>query len=214
MGLAEMQKTLARLYTDAAVRERFFGDPLKVGRELGLDDAEASLLARLSASEVKRFSESLHNKRLSGVAKLLPLTQRALRGRFNAHFMRYADENRSEGVGQHLDDALAFAEYLTAKLREERMGSGWTLDLLRFESARVSAANPTRRFVARLFRHDISLLVRSLARREEHPTVVRRRTVAVWWRPKARGPVRYSVFAAPRLFGRRRPQNRSRETAT
>lgn len=200
MGLAEVQRTLARLYTDARMRERFFGDPVAVGRELGLDEAEAGLLARLSASEVKRFSDSLHNKRLSGVAKLMPLTQRALQGRFNAHFMRYADANPYKGDGNYFDDAQAFASYLEEKLREERVGSGWTLDLLRFERARISAADPARRVVMRYFRHDISRLVRSLARREPQPAVVKRPTVAVWWRQRRRGVVRYTVLALPAVL--------------
>lgn len=203
MGATEVRRTLARLYTEAGLRERFFGNPLVVGRELGLDEAEASLLARLSASEVKRYADALHNKRLTGVSKLLPLTQRVLQGRFSAHFMRYADAHPDGEVeGHYFDDVRAFAAYLEKRLREERLGSGWTLDLLRFEAARLKVSDPARNFVARFFRHDISLLVKSVARREPQPKVVRRPTVAVWWRPKRRGLVRYAVFAPPKLFGR------------
>lgn len=202
MALADVRRTLARLYTDAGLRERFFGDPVAVGRELGLDEGESGLLARLSASEVKRFADAIHNKRLSGVAKLMPLTQRVLQGRFSAHFMRYADSNPDRNVGHYFEDARAFAEYLEERLRRERVGSGWTLDLVRFERARIKAADPARRVVMRFFRHDISLLVRSVARREAHPNVSRRPTVAVWWRPKRRAPVRYAVLAAPQVFGR------------
>jgi hypothetical protein len=54
--------------------------------------------------------------------------------------------------------------------------------------------------VARYFRHDISRLVISVARREKTPAAARRSTVAVWWRPRRRAPVRYAVFAAPGIF--------------
>ena len=35
MGLAEIQRVLARLYVDPTLRERFFADPAAVGAELG-----------------------------------------------------------------------------------------------------------------------------------------------------------------------------------
>jgi hypothetical protein len=201
MGLAEVQRTLARIYTDAELRQRFFGDPLKVGREIGLSAEDARILARMSATQVNTFADSLHNKRLLGVGKLLAMTRRTLGDRFDAHFRRYADVPVEGGAPQYLDDAMRFATYLEARLREERVGSGWTLDLLRYEKSRLKAADPKRRVVAAFFRHDISRLVRSVARKEETPAVVKRATVALWVRSKRHGPVRYSAFSAPRLFG-------------
>jgi hypothetical protein len=201
MGLAELQRTLARIYTDAQLRERFFGDPLKVGREIGLSAEDARTLSQMSAAQVKTFADSLYNKRLLGVGKLLAMTRRALGERFEAHFRRYVEANVQGGAPQYLDDARKFAAYLDKRLRSERVGSGWTLDLLRYEKARLKAADPRRRVVAAFFRHDISRLVRSVARKEETPTVIKRATVALWVRSKRHGPVRYSAFSAPRLFG-------------
>ena len=200
MGLAEVQQLLARLYTDEELRARFFVDPLKVGRELGLSAEEARHMARLPSSQVKMFADSLLNKRLLGVGKLMPLTRRVLSERFDTHFRRFAATHEYDGHTQYLGDALEFAKYLEENLREERLGPGWTLDLLRFEKARLKAADPSCRWVARYFRHDISRLVRSVARKEELPVAARRATVAVWWRPQRRGTVRYAVFAAPSFF--------------
>jgi len=202
MGLAEVQRTLARIYTDAELRERFFGDPLNVGREIGLSAEESSNLAQMSAAQVKTFADSLYGKRLLGVGKLLAMTRRTLGERFDAHFRRFAAAPVQGGTPQYLDDAMKFATYLENSLCEERVGSGWTLDLLRYEKARLKAADPKRRVVAAYFRHDISRLVRSVARKEEPPTVVKRATVALWVRSKPHGPVRYSAFSAPSLFGR------------
>ena len=202
MGLAELQRTLARIYTDAQLRERFFGDPLKVGREIGLSAEDARLLSQMSAKQVNTFADSLHNNRLLGVAKLLAMTRRVLGERFEAHFRHYVAAHVQGGTPQYLDDARTFAAYLEQRLREERVGSGWTLDLLRYEKARLKAADPNRRFVVAFFRHDISRLVRSVARKEETPSVVKRATVALWVRSKRHGPVRYSAFSAPRLFSR------------
>jgi hypothetical protein len=200
LGLAEVQQLLARLYTDAELRQRFFVDPLGVSRELGLSAEEARYMAQLPPTQVTTFADSLLSKRLLGVGKLLPLTRRVLSERFTAHFRRFASTHDYDGHTQYLGDALEFAKYLEARLREERLGQGWTLDLLRFERARVKAADPSCRCVARYFRHDISRLVRSVARKEETPVATRRSTVAIWWRPQHRGMVRYAVFAAPEFF--------------
>lgn len=199
MGLVEIQRTLARLYTDTRLRERFFGDPVGVGRELGLSTAEARELSQLSARGVDSFAESLRAKRFLEVTKLLPMTNRMIGGVFAAHFRNYAETYSPAGVKKHLGDALAFASYLENKIRHEREHPRWVLDLLRYETARLKAADPACRLVARVFRHDISRLVRSVARREETPAAHRRLTVAVWWRPQRRGTVRYAVLAAPEL---------------
>lgn len=199
MSLVEIQRTLARLYTDATLRERFFGDPVGVGRELGLSDEEARELSRLPAQKVDSFADSLRAKRLLEVTKLLPMTNRILGGEFAAHFKTYAADYSPAGVKKHLGDALAFASYLETKVRRASEHPRWLLDLLRYEQARLKAADPARRVVAGLFRHDISRLVRSVARREETPAAEKRLTVAVWWRPQRRGTVRYAVLTAPAL---------------
>jgi len=198
--LAEVEQILGRLTTDAELRERFIHDPLVVGRELGLSAGETRQMARSAASQIDSYSSTPRSRRLLELSKLLPLTQRVLRDRFSAHFQTYAAAHPSGEARQLLEDAQGFAVYLEARLREERLGPGWTLDLLRFEKARLKAADPSRRWVARYFAHDISRLVRSVARKEELPVAARRPTVAVWWRSQRRGTVRYAVFAAPSLF--------------
>jgi hypothetical protein len=127
-----------------------------------------------------------------------------LRARFTHYFDLYVAEHGEVSFERLFGDVLRFAEYLEEKLKEDYLGSGWTLDLLHFEKARVKAADPNRRLVVATFRHDISRLVRGVARRDAPFEVIVRRTVAVWWRRLPRDPIRYAVFAAPRLFGRRR----------
>ena len=200
MGLAEVEQILERLTTDEALRERFVHDPLVVGRELGLSAGETRQVARVAAARIDSYNATQKGRRLLELSKLLPLTQRVLADRFSTHFQAYAADHPAVGARQLLESAQDFASYLEVRLREERVGPGWTLDLLRFEKARLKAADPSRRWVARYFRHDISRLVRSVARREETPSAARRPTVAVWWRPRSRAPVRYAVFASPELF--------------
>jgi hypothetical protein len=202
MGLIETQKALAKLYTSARLRERFFADPVAVGRELGFSAQEAKELARASGAQLKSFAVSLHNKRLAEVGKLLPLTSRVLGSRFREVFMRYAETNVPSGMKKHLGDALAFALFLERTARRERFEPPWVLDLMRYEKSRIKASDPRRRVVACLFRYDISRLVRSVARREEETVALRRLCAAIWLRPRRRAPVRYAVLMLPSLPSR------------
>jgi hypothetical protein len=203
MGLSEIEQILARLSTDEKLRERFVNDPHALGRELGLTAAESRRLKREADARLNSFITSGRERRFLEISKLLPLTRRVLEGRFDGHLNRYEATHEHGGIERLFGDAIAFAVYLDEKLREERIGSGWTLELLRYEKARLKAADPKRRLVAAFFRHDISRLVRSVARKDEHPTVVKRATLALWMRSKRHEPVRYAAFSTPKIFGGR-----------
>ena len=197
MGLAERQKALTQLYTDARLRERFLADPLAVCRELGFGDEEAQRIAAIPPARVTSFARSLHNKRLSEISKVLPLTSRVLGRTFNECFETYAATHAPGGTKKHLGDALAFATHLQKTLRGDRQQPRWVMDLLRYEKARVRAADPRCRLVVRYFRHDIRLLVRTIAHRKE-TDVLAQRCVAIWTRFRRGQAVRYALFLLPR----------------
>ncbi|MDT5158707.1 MAG: hypothetical protein QOC99_2171 [Acidobacteriota bacterium] len=201
MGLSEIEEILSRLSADDRLRARFVENPFSLGRELGLSVAESRQLRREAATRFNSFAATARERRLVEMGKLLPLTRHILQSRFAAYFNRYAAAHEPGGIERLFGDALDFADFLEKSLRADRVGSGWTLELLRYEKARLRAADPDRRLVVAVFRHDISRLVRSVARKEEQPIVVRRPTLAAWWRSKRRTPVRYAVFSRPRLFG-------------
>lgn len=203
MGLAEVQKMLAQLYTDNDLRERFFNDPLRTGRELGLSVEEARRLSQLSAGEVKQFADTLTGKRLLGVGKLLPFTRRILKEDFDARFRRFAAENKQAVAPHYFGDAELFSLHLEKCLRREACAETWVLDLLRFERARVLVGSSRRLLITRYFRHDIRQLVSSLARREDTPVVMRRPSLAVWWRTNRRAPIRFVILTPPVIFKRR-----------
>lgn len=203
MGLAEVQKTLAQLYTDSELRERFFNDPLKTGRELGLSAEETQRLAQLSAGEVKQFADTLTGKRLLNVCKLLPFTRRVLKDDFDSRFRRFAAEHKQESSEHYFSDAERFSLHLDECLRREGCADAWVLDLLRFERARVLVGSSRRLIVVRYFRHDIRQLVSSVARREDVTAVVRRPSVAVWWRTNRRAPIRFAIVTPPVIFKRK-----------
>jgi hypothetical protein len=202
MSLSDIEQILTRLSAEPELRARFVENPFALARELGLTPTGARLLRREAAERFDSFDATPRERRFVQVNKLLPLTHSVLRERFTNYFNQYVAEHGPPAVERLFGDVLLFAEYLEEKLRDDYLGSGWTLDLLRFEKARVKAADPNRRLVVAYFRHDISRLVRGVARKDKNAMfeVVVRRSVAVWWRRQPRAPVRYGVFAAPRLF--------------
>jgi hypothetical protein len=195
----EIEQILARLSSDEELRARFVNDPFALGRELGLTTAASRQLRRAAAVRFDTIAATPRERRFVQVYKLLPLSHRVLKGRFTFYFDRYVAEHGAVSFEHLFGDVLAFADYLEEKIKEDHLGSGWTLDILRFEKARIKAADPNRRLVVATFRHDISRLVRGVMRKGELFAAVRRRTVAVWWRKRRHEPIRYAVFNAPRL---------------
>jgi hypothetical protein len=206
MSLSDIEQILTRLSADEELRARFVENPFALARELGLSPSGARQLRRRAAERFDSFANTPRERRFVQVNKLLPLTHRVLKERFTNYFDGYVAEHGPPAVERLFGDVLHFAEYLEEKLKGDYLGSGWTLDLLRFEKSRVKAADPNRRLVVQTFRHDISRLVRGIARKDKEALleVVVRRSVAVWWRRRPHDPIRYTVFAAPKLFGRRR----------
>ncbi len=199
MALTDIEQILARLSDDDEMRARFVENPFALGRELGLTPTRTRQLRREAAERFDSFAATPRERRFVQVNKLLPLTHRVLGARFTHYFDRYVAEHGAVAIERLFGDVLRFAEYLEAQLRDDYLGSGWTLDLLHFEKSRVKAADPKRRLVVAYFRHDISRLVRGVARKDALFEVVVRRSVAVWWRRRAHEPVRYAAFAMPRL---------------
>ena len=199
MGLSEIEQILSRLSTVYELRARFVNDPFALGRELGLSPTGTRKLRRAAAVRFDSFAATPRERRFIQVNKLLPLTHRVLKGRFTHYFDRWVAGHGAVSFEHLFGDVLAFADYLEKRLMEDHLGSGWTLDLLRFEKARIKAADPKRRLVVQSFRHDISRLVRGVMRKGELFAAVRRRSVAVWWRRRKGETVRYAVFNAPRL---------------
>src|SRR5215210_5204927 len=201
MSFSDIEQILTQLSSDEELRARFVENPFALGRELGLTPTGTRRLRREAAERYNSFAATPREQRFVQVNKLLPLTHRVLRERFTNYFDGYVAQHGAPAVSRLFGDVLLFAEYLEEKLKDDYLGSGWTLDLLRFEKSRVKAADPRRRLVVAYFRHDISRLVRGVARKDREALleIVVRRSVAVWWRRRPHEPIRYAVFAAPRL---------------
>jgi hypothetical protein len=116
VGLAELEGALARLYTDDALRERFFADPESVGSTLGLDGDESARLASSDRARIDLFADTLRTKRYGEVSRLLPRTLAAAgEGEFRSLFFEFAKTFIPEGVHKHNADALAYANWLAER---------------------------------------------------------------------------------------------------
>ena len=197
MSTAEMQRALARVLADAQLRERFFKDPQGVGRQLGFGAEEVRRLAELSPKGLGLFASSLYSQWLFHISKVMPLTAYALGDRFATELRAYAATHLPGGVRRIMQDALAFNLHL-GKVLKRRKEERWVIDLLRYERARIKAAVPRRRVVACVFRHDISRLVRSLARKQGAEAHTRP-CLALWARLRRGETVRYAVVMLPQL---------------
>lgn len=165
---------------------------------MGVSNArKAKETARGAGAPPRALVGPPYDRRLAELCKLLPMTSRVLGRRFNELFTRYAKEHKPSAVKKHLGDALAFAIFLQRAARRERFEPVWVVDLLRYEKSRIKASDPRRRLVACVFRHDISRLVRSVARREDETVALRKLCAAVWMRRRRGEPVRYVVLMLP-----------------
>lgn len=193
MGLLKTQQFLARLYTDAALRERFFRDPKAVATELGLDPDDAQQLAQLSVSRVSFFAGSLVRKRLNEVRKLLPLSSRVLGRTFGNLFWRYAETHTLEAYKPHQQDAVNFAIYLQQGVAEY-VTPGWAIDLARYEAAYIETIGLGRRWTVRWFRYPLRKLIQSLITRDGAPPPAPRPALAIWFRLSHGGKLRHLAF--------------------
>lgn len=178
-----MQSLLARLYTDADLRERFLASPQKIGFEHGLNKTEVEQITGILPGELKFFAESLFHKRLREVEKLLPAARKVLDKDFAVLFREFSRQFLPGEIKKHLQDAIEFAGFL----RQKRLEPMWLADLIKFEQARLEFNGAAKAFVFRRFNYDIREILLKIehldtsAQRSED-SIPKRRAFAVWIR--------------------------------
>lgn len=177
MSLLDVQNFTARLYTDENLRREFSFAPERIGKINRLNDQEVHELAAVFLSaELTFFADSLFYKRLREVEKLLPLTCRILEANFEKYFREFASRFAPESTKKHLEDAIAFADFL----QNETVTPFWARDAAKFEQTKLEFNNFGGRFACRIFDCD----VREFTRQSQNaPIEIRRKiTLAVWVR--------------------------------
>ena len=199
MGLAETQRLLARLYTDARVRDAFFQNPAAVAAEFSIPAPAAAQLAQLHLCEITRFARALQNKRCGDLAKLLPHTRRALGREFTTRFLAWSESTAPATSHRSLDDARQFAAQLLAPDAAQTQLPPWLLALVRYESAALQAGASRRCFVLRWFPWSIADLQKCARSPRQRAKLRRRPGFCFWWRLTATACLRFFSFALPPL---------------
>lgn len=177
MGLAEVQKTLAQLYTNRDLREKFLASPKTLAEDLGLNPKDLEQLTQLSTFHLREFSESLHYKRMGEVRDLLPFTSKSLKTKFSELFLKFADSYLPSGVKKHRDDAIAFAEFISKKPD----CLDWCKEIANYESIRLKLAESSKIVVFRLFHFSLKKIFFQLLQAQE-PAIEKKLTLAIWVR--------------------------------
>lgn len=60
---ADVERLLARLFTDPDLRERFIADPKSVARQAGLSEQESETIARMQIQDLRTAARSYEYKR-------------------------------------------------------------------------------------------------------------------------------------------------------
>ena len=168
--LAHLQAALARLYTDAAVREELRCSPEAFAARFGLEESEVAGLVREVLGEVEDFARALHRKRFHEAMRALPRTREILGVRLAALFDEYAAATPLGAARNPALDALAFVQWLLAAHRAGLSAADG--DALRYECAWLTMQHTSRRALVRW------LLVPGAAGGS--------RVCAVWWRWRGR----------------------------
>lgn len=171
MSLREVQNLLARLYTESELRQTFLSSPEKIARQFNLSQREIEELSAIFPDELNFFAESLLNKRLREVEKLLPQTKHFLSVDFEKYFREFSSTFLPVSIKKHLEDAVRFAEFLTTKIEAE-----WLQDLIRYEQANLIFNGYGKSFFIRRFNFNIKEISREGAKAQ------RKITVAVWFK--------------------------------
>ena len=155
MELKKTQALLARLYTDEPFRKAFIADPAQAAAEYKLNYAELDQLAELAVGPAKTFSFALIRKRFGQIVNHLPATRRVLRRQTWDAFRAFAGQYNPKGIGRHLDDAIAFANFLGGKQITQMDAPPWWPLILGYELPSLKALAAPYYFKLKLYRHDI-----------------------------------------------------------
>jgi hypothetical protein len=110
MNLENYQYLLAKIYTDADFREKFFAEPVKIGAVFQLEPALAQELAQKHQEAIDFFSDTLLRKRLQAVRNLLPQTVQILANQLNALFQSFAQNRPLLSDDRYAEDSFAFGK--------------------------------------------------------------------------------------------------------
>ncbi len=179
MGLIEVQRVLAQLYTNVELREKFLANPQQIATEFGLNSVDIEHLTALSAFHLREFANSLQHKRLGEVSKILILTEKSLKTKFAELFLEFTSNYLPSGIKKHRDDAIAFAKFIASPIHKDILE--WCQEIALYEATRLQLVESKKLLIFRKFRYPLKQIIQSLFRGEEIITT-KKLTLVIWVR--------------------------------
>jgi hypothetical protein len=177
MGLIEVQRALAQLYTSVELREKFLANPQEVAIEFGLTGLDIEHLTALSAFHLREFAGSLQHKRLGEVRKILTFTEKSLKTKFSELFLEFTNNYLPSGIKKHRDDAVAFAKFIASPLHKDI--PDWSKEIAIYEATCLQLGETKKLLRVRKFRYPIKKIIQSLLQGEEI-VITKKLTLAIW----------------------------------
>ena len=193
MSLIALQNALARIYTDSKLRDDFLTNPDVVGRTLKLNCVEIQQLSKLSSQQVNMFASSLKYKRLGAIRKLLPLTAKVLKNKFNQLFFQYAETYLPSKNNKHLEDAISFTKFILDTSQKD-LNCDWVWDIVLYEHKFLKAIATEKLVMFGYFNYSWKSLINSLQPANSAPNIVPQRNLTIWFRFNPRNKWRSLVF--------------------
>lgn len=176
MGLNEVQRALAQLYTNKELREKFLSNPKEIASLFDLNSTDIEHLTALSAFHLEEFANSLQYKRLGEVSKILSLTEKSLKSKFRELFLEFTSNYLPSGIKKHRDDALAFAKFIASPINKDI--PEWVKELARYEATRLELGEG-KVLKIKIFNYPLKQILLALFQDEE--VVIRKKlTLAIW----------------------------------
>ncbi|MCU0446796.1 MAG: hypothetical protein MUE85_17955 [Microscillaceae bacterium] len=154
MNLQKYQHLLAKIYTDADFRRRFFAEPVRIGAEFDLEEALALDLAQKHQQAIDFYSDTLLRKRRQAIKSLLPQTSQILDNQLNTLFETFAQNRPLLREDRYAEDSFAFGKYLAKTTLFEQLTQAQQEKII-FETLQIRLEKPY--FYFRRFRfHPLS----------------------------------------------------------
>ena len=180
MGLQQIQQVLVRLYTDSEFRESFFADPFSSMVTYNLTANDLEHLKQLSQQHVSSFAESLVQKRLHEVKRLLPLTSKLLAEECKPLFLKFAQQYVPGGIKKHHQDACAFAQWLPSAWSELDLPP-WANEVAQLEVDTLQFSLHQKKLAWRFFTYPIRNVAHGIKTNQPY-TSGKRPTLFIWHR--------------------------------
>jgi hypothetical protein len=111
----DLTSALARLLSDASLRNDFVRDPTGVAHVLDVAESHRVTFCSMQAEQLEAQARVLVGKRFHAVGSLLPRTFARLGDRARDLFEAHAASFWPTGHRRHLEDAAAFGDFIAAR---------------------------------------------------------------------------------------------------